>query len=173
MSMPNRTILGFLGVISLALVGAGTLVFLNRDTVFKNLIEAWDTQGEKTEATLFRWGEVMSISAELKAQYGAEPEVTYDTSTSVRTLSICFSNYQLPEQVTTEGHAREIAAFAIGKTTKFEQIDLVKVLFQNPSGKENVQATDGSGSYTFALGELMPSQPQDSERKTRSARTKG
>jgi hypothetical protein len=151
MSMPNRTILGCLGVISLALVGTGTLVFLKRDSVSKNLIKAWDTQAERTQATLFRWGELMSISAELKVQYGAEPDVTYDTSTSDRTLDICFTNYQLPEQVTTEGHAREIASFAIGKTTKFEQIDAVRVLFQNPSGKD---------SYTFALDDLMPSQPQ-------------
>jgi len=160
MNMLNRTILGCLGVISLALVGTGTLVFLNRDTVSKNLIEAWDTQAGRTQATLFRWGELMSISAELKVQYGAEPDVTYDTSTSDRTLNICFSNYELPEQVTTEGHAREIAAFAIGKTTKFEQIDAVRVLFQNLSGKDRVEATDGSGSYTFALHDLMPSQPQ-------------
>jgi len=48
MSMQNRTILGCLGVISLALVGTGTLVFLKRDTVVKNLIEAWDTQAERT-----------------------------------------------------------------------------------------------------------------------------
>ena len=102
----------------------------------------------------------MSISGELKVRYGAEPDVTYDTSTSDRTLNICFTNYKLPEQVTTEGHAREIAAFAIGKTTKFEQIDAVRVLFQNPSRKGDVVATDGSGTYTFALDDLMPNQPQ-------------
>ena len=158
--MLNRTIWGRLGAISLALVGIGVLVFVNRDTVSKNVMEAWDTQAEKTQATLFRWGELMSISAELKDQYGAEPDVTYDTSTSDRTLDICFRNYRLPEQVPTEGHAREIAAFAIGKTTKFEQIDAVRVSFQNPSGKEGVEATDGSESYTFALDDLMPSPPQ-------------
>lgn len=147
--MTNR-VLGCLGVIVLALVGAGTLVFLKRDTVSKNLLEALDTSSEKTQATLFRWGELMSIGAELKRQYGAAPEVTYDTSTSDRTLSIRFSNYRLPEQVRPEGHAREIAAFAIGKTTKFEQIDAVKVLFQSP---------DGSGPYTFALDDLMPDRP--------------
>jgi hypothetical protein len=152
MSIANRTILGCLAVISLALVGTGTLVFLKWDTVSKNLIEAWDTQAERTEATLFRWGELMSISAELKDQFGAESDVTYDTSTSDRTLDIRLSNYRLPEQVTVEGHAREIAAFAIGKTTKFKQIDAVRVLFQNPGMKEG-------GSYTFALDDLMPSQP--------------
>ena len=148
MSILNRTILGGLGVISLALVGTGTLVFLN-----------WDTPAERIQATLFRWGELMSISAELKVHFGAAPDVTYDTSTSDRTLNIRFGNYQLPGQVTTEGHAREIAAFAIGKTTKSKQIDVVKVLFQDPSGKEGVEATDGSRSYTFALDDLMPSQP--------------
>ena len=152
MSMPNRTIFRRLGVISLALVGTGALFVLNFDTVSKNLTEALDTSAERTQSTLFRWGELMSISAALKRQYGAEPDVTYDTSTSVRTLNICFSNYPLPEQVTTEGHARELAVFAVGATTKFEQIDAVRVLFQNPS--------DGSGPYTFALDDLMPSQPQ-------------
>jgi hypothetical protein len=158
--MPNRKILGRLGVISLALVGTGALVVLKRDTIAKNFAEAWDTQAERTQATLFRWGELMSLSAELKDRYGAEPDVTYDTSTSDRTLSICFTNYQLPEQVTTEGHAREVASFAIGKTTKFEQIDAVRVLFQNPSRKGRVEETDGAGSFTFALADLMPSQPQ-------------
>ena len=148
MSMSSRTTLGCLALISLALVGTGTLVFWNWDTVSKNLTEAWDTQAESTQATLFRWGELMSIGAELKRQYGSEPDVTYDTSTSARTLTISFSNYPLREQVTTEGHAREIAAFAIGKTTKFEQIDAVRVLFQNPSG-----------AYAFALDDLVPSQP--------------
>jgi hypothetical protein len=159
MNMLNRTILGSLGVISLALVGTGAVVFLNRDTTPKNLIAAWDTQAERIQATLFRWGELMSISAELKVHFGAAPDVTYDTSTSDRTLNIRFGNYQLPGQVTTEGHAREIAAFAIGKTTKSKQIDVVRVLFQDPSGKEGVEATDGSRSYTFALDDLMPSQP--------------
>ena len=151
MSRPHRTLWAWLGVISLALVGTGTLAFLNWDTVSKNLIATLDTQAERTQATLFRWGELMSISAELKTQYGAEPDVTYDTSTSTRTLNICFRNYQLPEQVTTEGHAREIAAFAVGKTTKFEEIDAVTVLFQNPPR---------NSSYPFALNDLMRSQPQ-------------
>ena len=148
--MRNRTILGWLGVAGLVLVGTGALVFLTRDTLSKRLIEAWDTQAEKTEARLFRWGELMSISSALKDQYGAEPDVTYDTSTSVRTLCIGFSNYRLPEQVTTERHAREIATFAIGKTTKLKQIDAVRVSFQN---------SGGSGSFTFALDDLLPNRP--------------
>ena len=160
MSMPNRATLGWLGVVGVALVGAGTLVVLKWDTVSKNVIEAYDTQAEKTEAALFRWGELMSISAELKDRYGAEPDVTYDTSSSDRTLAICFTNYQLPEQVTTEAHARDVAAFAIGKTTKLKQLDAVRVQFRNASRKEGVEGTDGSGSYTFALDELTPSQPQ-------------
>ena len=151
MSFPNRTILGFLGVVGLALVGTGTLVVLNWDTVSKDLAETWSTQAERTEATLFRWGELMSISAELKDRYGAEPDLTYDTSTGVRTLDIRLSNYRLPEQVTTQDHAREIAAFAIAQTTKSKQIDAVTVRFQNPP--------DGSRSYTFALAALTQTQP--------------
>jgi hypothetical protein len=149
MSMPTRTILGGLAVISLALVGAGALVVLRWDTVSKNLAE----QSRKTQVTLFRWGELMSIGAKLKDRYGAEPEVTYDTSTRDRTLDICFSNYQLPDQVPVEGHAREIAAFAIGKTKKSKQIDAVRVLFKNPSRKGGVEA----GPYTFAVDDLTRS----------------
>ena len=150
MSLSNRTIFGCLAVISLALVGTGALVLVNWGTISKNLTEALRTSSERTQTTLFRWGELMSLSAELKRRYGAEPDVTYDTSTSVRTLGIRFGNYQLPEQATAEGHAREIAAFAIGKTKKFEQIDAVRVQFQ------------GSGPYTFALDDLMPSRSQGS-----------
>ena len=160
MSMPSRTILLSLGVTGLALVGTGTLFFLNRDSVSKNLVKAWDTRAEKTQATLFRWGELMSIGAELKDRYGAEPDVTYDTSSADRTLGIRFTNYRIPDRVTTEAHAREIAAFAIGKTTKFKQVDAVTVLFQSPSRTGSVEATDGSGPYTFALDELMPSPTQ-------------
>jgi len=160
MSMRKRTILGSLGVISLALGATGALAFLNWDTISKTLIEAWDTQAERTQVTLFRWGELMSIGAELKDHFGAAPDVTYDTSTSDRTLDIRFSNLQLPEQVTAESHAREIAAFAIGKTTKFKQIDAVRVCFQDTSGKEGIEATVRSESYTFALDDVMPRQPQ-------------
>jgi hypothetical protein len=159
MSMSNRTILR-LGVISLALVAAGTLVFLNRDTVFKNLIEAWDTQAKKAQVTLFRWGEVMSISAELKDRYGAEPDVTYDTSTSERTLAIAFTNYRLPDRVTTEAHAREVASFAIGQTTKSKEVDAVRVLFRTPSSTGGVEGTGDADSYTFALADLVPIPPQ-------------
>jgi len=158
MSMTKKAILGCLGVISLVLVGMGSLVVLNWDTVSKNLDEALKSQTERTQATLFRLGELMSISAELKTRYGVEPDVTYDTSTDDRILGISFSNYQLPGNVTAKGHAHEIAAFAIGKTTKFEQIDAVKVLFQTSSTKGVVKTTSGSESYSFALDDLMPSQ---------------
>ncbi len=148
MSTTNRVVLGRLGMIGLVLLGLGTLVALNWDAVSKDLGQALDAQTERTQATLFRLGELMSISAELKAEYGAEPEVAYNTGTGGRILSITFSNYQLPEEVTAKAHAREIAAFAIEKTTKFEEIDAVVVLLQS------------SGSYSFALDELMPAQPQ-------------
>ena len=150
MGMPKRILWGVLGVIGLALVGAGALALANWDTISKSLIATLDTQSEKTEATLFRWGELMSISAELKAHYGAEPDLTYDTSTGQRTLNIGLNDYRLPEQVTAESHAREIAVFAIGKTKKSKQIDVVTVRFQDP----------GSQTFSFAREELMPNQPQ-------------
>ena len=123
-----------LGMIGLALVGVGSLVAVN-----------WDAVSNDLQATLFRLGELMSISAELKTEYGAEPDMAYDTGSGGRVLSITFSDYQLPQEVTAKDHAREIAAFAIGKTTKFEQIDTVNVLF-----------TGSPESFSFALDELMP-----------------
>ena len=143
-----KVVLGCVGVIGLILAGIGTLVALNWDAVSKDLDEALLTQTERTQATLFRMGELMSISAELKAQYGTDPDVAYDTDTGDRILRISFNNYQLPGNVSTKAHAREIAAFAIGKTTKLEQIDAVTVRFH------------GSEPYSFRLGALMPAQPQ-------------
>ena len=146
MSMSNRTVLICLGAIGLALAGIGTLVALNWDALSTDLVEAIDTQSAKSQATLFRWGEVMSIGAELEARYGAKPDVTYDTATGDRVLGISFSNYQVPGKATGEKHAREIAAFAIGNTKKSEQIDVITVQFQT------------SPSYSFALDDLMPAQ---------------
>jgi len=160
MSVTKREVLGCLGVIGLVLVGTGTFVVLNWDTVSKNLDEALDKQAGRTQTTLFRLGELMSIGAELKAQYGTEPDLAYDTGTGDRILSISFSNYPLPEEATAKGHAREIAVFAIGKTTKFEQIDAVKVLFQSSSKTGVIETTSGPESYSFSLDDLMPNQPQ-------------
>ena len=163
MRMTSRAVLGCLGVVGLVLVGIGTLVVLNWDAVSNKLDETLDTQAARTQATLFRLGELMSISAELKAQYGAEPDMTYDTGTGDRILGISFSNYQLPEKVTPKGHAREIAAFAIGKTTKFEQIDVVRVLFQTSSKKGVVETTSGSESYSFTLDDLISKRRRNRE----------
>jgi hypothetical protein len=142
-------------MVGLVLV-VGTLVALNWDTVSKAL----DAQTERTEATLFRLGELMSIKAELKTEYGTEPNVTYNTGDGDRILRITFSDYHLPEEPTAADHAREIAAFATAKTKKFEQIDTVEVLFQISVKKGGIETTSNSGSYRFALDELMPAQPQ-------------
>ncbi len=66
-------------------------------------------------------------------------------------LRICASNPLSTQDDTAASLVKdfEIAVFAIGKSTKFEQIDTVKVLF-----------TSSSGSFSFALDELMPAQPQ-------------
>jgi len=71
---------------------------LNWDAVFRHLGEALDVQTQRTKATLFRLGEVMSISAELMSKYGTEPDVTYSKGTDGRILSITLSDYQLPEE---------------------------------------------------------------------------
>jgi hypothetical protein len=160
MSMTNKIILRWSGVIGLVLVGVGMLVVVNWDAVSRNLGESLDTQARRTEATLFRLGELMSISAALKAQYGVEPDVSYETSTGDRILGISFSTYSLPGSVTTEAHAREIAAFAIGKTTKFEQIDAVNVLFQTSSKNGVAETANDAESYSFALDDLKPNQSQ-------------
>ena len=102
----------------------------------------------------------MSISAELKSEYGTKPDVTYSTGTDGRILSITLSDYGLPEEVAATDHAREIASFAIGTTKKFEEIDVVEVLFQT--------SVDDLESFSFALDELMsapqanPTKPDDS-----------
>jgi hypothetical protein len=169
MKMTRRVVLGWLGAIGLTVVGTGTLIVLNWEDVSRNLGEALDTRAQRIQATLFRWGEVMSIGAALKVEYGAEPDVAYDTDTGDRILSIAFSDYPLPDNVTTTGHAREIAAFAVGKTTKFEQIDMVTVLFRTSLKEGVVESTVGAESYSFALDDLMPNQPQTESAEDDSA----
>ena len=160
MSAKNRVVWGCLGVIGLVLVGLGTLVALNFDAVSKNFAEAVATQSESTQATLFRWGELMSISAELKSHYGVEPDVAYETGTGDRVLSISFSDYRLPGGATAEGHAREIAAFALGKTAKSDQIDRIEVSFLTPPKKGVVETTGSAESYSFVLDDLRPARPK-------------
>ncbi len=143
---------GCLGIIGLVLAAVGALVALNWDAVSSHLRETLEVQTERTQATLFRLGEVMSISAELKSEYGTEPDVTYSTGTDGRILIVTLSDYELPVGVTAKDHALEIAAFAIGKTKKSEEIDVVEVLFQTSAGLE---------SFSFALEELL-SAPQAS-----------
>ena len=147
MQRKKRVVVGCLSIVGLVLAGVGTLVALNWDAVSRHLGETLDVQTERTKATLFRLGELMSISADLKSEYGTEPDVTYSTGTDGRILRITFSDYQLSDEVTTKDHAREIAAFAIGKTKKFEEIDTVEVLFQTSAG--------GLESFSFALDELI------------------
>jgi len=143
----KRLIVGCLGIIGVTLAVTGTLIALNWDAVSRHLGQTLDEQTEKTKATLFRLGELMSISAELKTEYGIEPDVTYETGADDRVLSITLSDYRLPEEETAKQHAREIAVFAIGKTKKFEEIDRVEVLFQT--------SADDLESFSFALDELI------------------
>jgi hypothetical protein len=142
----KRVVVGCLSIVGLVLAGVGMLVSLNWDAVSRDLAETVDVQTKRTQATLFRLGELMSISAELKSEYGAEPDVSYSTGTDGRILSITLSDYQVPKKVTAEDHAREIAAFAIGQTKKFEEIDRVDVLFRTSAG--------GLEAFSFALDEL-------------------
>ena len=147
----KRAIVGCLGVFTLAVAGLGTMVTLNWEAVSKDFVDSLDARSEKTRVTLFRWGELMSIGAELRSQYGTEPEMAYDTGPGGRVLSITFNGYEPPEGVPFEDHARGIAAFAVGRTKKHDEIDAVEVAFRI--------ATGGPVSYSFTLAELTTASP--------------
>jgi hypothetical protein len=149
----KRVVVGCLSIVGLILAVMGALAVLNWDAVFRHLGETLDVQTERTRTTLFRLGEVMSIGAELRSEYGTEPDVTYNTSNESRVLGITLGNYQLPEEVTAKDHAREIAVFAIGRTKKFKEIDMVEVRFETSAG--------GLELFGFTLDELMSARQAD------------
>ena len=141
MRITKRAVVGCLGVIGLALASTGTLVVVQWDAVSTALA----TQSERSQTTLFRWGELVSISDELKDQYGSEPEMAYDTATGERILTISFSVCSVPTGVMVADFAREIAAVAVGETTKAAQIDTIRVRLQT-----------GAEFHSFALADLRP-----------------
>jgi hypothetical protein len=132
----------------LVLVG-GTLLVLNRDRVAAGL----DARAEGTRATMFRMGEVMSIGAALKEEYGLKLDAGYITSTGSRILRITCTDCDLPPETAAAAYARGIAVAAIGKTTELDQIDTVEIVFRR-SAEEGDAETAGSFSYT--LEELSP-----------------
>jgi hypothetical protein len=142
----KRAAVGCLGLLGLTLVG-GALVVLNRDRVATSL----DAQAERARATLFRLGEVMSISTALKAEYGLTLDAGYVTSTGSRILRITCTDCGLPRDTSAEALARGIAVAAIGKTTKLDQIDTVEIVFRL-SAEES--ATEPPGPFSFTLEEL-------------------
>ena len=143
MNNSKRAVVGCLGMLGLILVG-GALVVLNRDRI----AAALDAQAEGAQATLFRLGEVMSISTALKAEYGLTLDAGYVTSTGSRILRITCTDCGLPQETTAEAHARGIAVAAIGKTTKLDQIDTVEIVFRL-SAEES--GTETPGPYSFTL----------------------
>ena len=142
----KRAVVGCLGMLGLTLVG-GALVVLNRDRV----AAALDAQAERARATLFRLGEVMSISTALKAEYGLKLDAGYVTSTGSRILRITCTDCDLPQQTTAEARARGIAVAAIGKTTKLDQIDTVEIVFRLSAEKGDAETPE---PYSFTLKEL-------------------
>ena len=144
----KRVAVGCLGMLGLTLVG-GALVVLNRDRV----AAALGAQAEGARATLFRLGEVMSISTALKAEYGLKLDAGYITSTGSRNLRITCTDCDLPQETTAEAYARGIAVAAIGKTTRLEQIDTVEIVFRL-SAEEGEAET--AGPYSFTIEELIP-----------------
>ena len=125
MSTTQRVILACLGVVALVAAVLGALAAYHWDDVS----DALEEQSERTRVSLFRLGELMSIGAELERRYGAEPDMTYQVIEGSRILRIKFNSYRLPEETTAQDHAHEIAAFAVGSTTKRDEIDVVEVLF--------------------------------------------
>jgi hypothetical protein len=142
----KRAAVGCLGMLGLTLVG-GALLVLNRDRV----AVALDAQAERGRATLFRLGEVMSISAALKEEYGLELDAGYVTSTGSRILRITCTDCDLPEETTAEAHARGIAVATIGKTTKLDQIDSVEIVFRLSDAEGDAEISE---PYSSTLEEL-------------------
>jgi len=133
-------------MLGVTLVG-GALVVLNRDRV----AAALDARAEGARATLFRLGEVMSISAALKAEYDLELDAGYVTSTGSRILRITCTGCDLPEETTLQAHARGIAVAAIGKTTKLDQIDAVEIVFRLSAEGGGAETAE---PYSFTVEEL-------------------
>lgn len=148
MRRKRRTIAGCLGVSVLALAAGAVLLALNRTAVVRYLDETLAAQSERADATLFRLGEVLSIRAELKSEYGSEPEVTYDRDAEGRTLRIEFKALDLPPGSPVAERAREIAAFAIGKTEKADRVDAIEVRLPTAPGEV--------GSFRFSPAALGP-----------------
>jgi len=142
----KRAALGCAAILGLILVG-GVLLVLNRDRV----VAAWHAQAEGTRATLFRLGEVMSISAALKAEYGLKLDAGYVTSTGSRILTITCTDCDLPVETTAEAYAHGIAVAAIGKTKKVDQIDTVEIVFRL---SDEGDGAEPPGPYSFTLEEL-------------------
>lgn len=137
MNNSKRAAVGCLGMLGLTLV-AGALLVLNRDRI----AAALDAQAPRARATLFRLGEVMSISAALKEEYGLDLDAGYVTSTGSRILRITCTDCDLPEETTVEARARGIAVAAIGKTTKLDQIDSVEIVFRTSDAEGDAEFSE-------------------------------
>ena len=151
MSTSKRVAVGCLGILGLTLVGS-TLLVLNRDRV----AAALDGQAGRARATLFRLGEVMSISAALKAEYDLKLDAGYVTSTGSRILRITCTDCGIPRETTPEAFALGIAVAAIGETNKLDQIDTVEIVFRISSEESGA---DIPGPYSFTLEELTRTRP--------------
>ena len=149
MSSNTRLVLiGLSLIVVMATVGS---VVMNWDAV----VEALDAQARRTELTLFRWGEMYSIGGEVEREYGIQPDMAYETDERGRVLSMVFRDHELPADTTAEGHARELAVFATGKTKKYEQIDVIDVRFRSSIEPGSTEADGASAAYSFTLEELM------------------
>ena len=146
-------VLGCLGVFGLVVAVTGGLAALNWEDVTRRLTQVLDTQTEKAQIALFRVGELGSIGARIKSEYGVTPELTYRTETERRVLGITWTD-SLPDNVTAEDHARELAVFSLQQTKKAGEIDTIEVVFRIAGQDPDVVG--------FAIGELV-GDPRETE----------
>ena len=85
-------------------------------------------------------------------------KIEVDDIRVIRVLTIDLGRCVLPENIAASNHALEVAVFAIGKTTKVEQIDEVEVVIQASDTNKAIGTTTNTETYRFALGELMQAQ---------------
>ena len=148
MTRKKKVVLGSLVILGLVVAVTGALAAFNWEEVSQRLTQAMDTQTEKAQMALFRAGELGSIGARIKSEYSVKPNLTYHTETEGQVLSITCTDYLIPNGVTTEDHARELAVFSLQQTKKVKQIDVIEVVFQAAAQDPEI--------FRFATVEFVP-----------------
>lgn len=129
-------------VVGLLALGRGAIVGWSTHGVGDQVLASLSAQSERAQATLFRLGELGSITDLLEEHYGLEVDASYDLGEDGRVLTLSVDllsvggpdadgNPADPSETATpdlaRDFAREIARFAISKTTKSDHVDWVDV----------------------------------------------